>query len=144
MLLLYQLFFKHTLSHSRIIIIIHGECSYDLLVVAKVLMSTPRLFQSIRGNLIQGYANKCALQHLTRNGMLSMDWFRFQLDQKGSTSMPTPTLDDKYPATIFYGNSEGGILGAGYTAAVSGTTGLIDRGVLGVPGTPSALIMSDR
>jgi hypothetical protein len=58
--------------------------------------------------------------------------------------MPTPTLDDKYPATIFYGNSEGGILGAGYTAAVSGTTGLIDRGVLGVPGTPSALIMSDR
>jgi hypothetical protein len=118
-----------------------GMSSYDLLVVAKVLMSTPRLFQSIRDNLIQGYANKYALQHFTRNGMLSMDWFSFQLDQKGSRFMPTPTLDEKPPVTIFYGNSQGGILGAGYTA-LSGTTGLIDRGVLGVPGTPFALIMS--
>jgi hypothetical protein len=55
--------------------------------------------------------------------------------------MPTPTLDEKPPVNIFYGNSQGGILGAGYTA-LSGTTGLIDRGVLGVPGTPSVVIMS--
>jgi hypothetical protein len=118
-----------------------GMSAFDLLVVAKVLLSTPRLFQGVRDNLIQGYANKYALQHFTRNGMLSMDWFSFQSDQEGSRAMPTPTLDEKPPVTIFYGNSQGGILGAGYTA-LSGTTGLIDRGVLGVPGTPFALIMS--
>lgn len=111
-----------------------GMSSYDLLLVAKVLLSTPRLFQAVRDNLIQGYASKYCLQHFTRNEMLSMDWFTFE-------SSRVPRLDDKPPISVFYGNSQGGILGAGYTA-LSGTTGLIDRSVLGVPGSPFALIMT--
>ena len=116
-----------------------GMSSYDLLLVARVLLSTPRLFQAVRDNLIQGYANKYALQHFAQNEMLAMDWFRFQSDQ-GAESF-APTLDDKGPVSIFYGISQGGILGAGYLA-LSGATGLIERGILGVPGAPFALIMT--
>jgi hypothetical protein len=114
---------------------------YDLLVVVKVLMSHPSLFESVRDNLIQGYANKYALQHFSRNGMLAMPWFDFAEATDGSPATSIPTYDGKEPASIFYGISQGGILGAGYVA-LSGSTGLIDRAVLGVAGTPFALIMS--
>ena len=42
---------------------------------------------------------------------------------------------------MFYGISQGGILGAGYVA-LSGPTKLISRAALGVPGTPFSLILS--
>lgn len=122
-----------------------GMSSYDLLMVVKVLISSPRLFQAVRDNLIQGYACKYALQHFSRHALLSMNWLTFaQLDPKNTTVVlqkSVPTLDNKLPAQIFYGISQGGILGAGYTA-LSGVTNLIDRGVLGSPGTPFALIMT--
>jgi hypothetical protein len=107
--------------------------------VIKTLMSTPSLFQAIRDNLIQGFANKYSMQHFARNEMLSMDWFTFSGEQQEAA--PVPTLNGEEPAFVFYGISQGGILGAGY-AALSGVTGLIDRAILGVPGTPFALILS--
>jgi hypothetical protein len=121
-----------------------GMSSYDLLMVVKVLISMPRLFQAVRDNLIQGYACKYALQHFSRHALLSVDWLTFQHPgNRTSLAAPksVPTLDNKLPAHVFYGISQGGILGAGYTA-LSGVTGLIDRGVLGSPGTPFALIMT--
>lgn len=124
-----------------------GMSSYDLLMVAKVLISTPRLFQAVRDNLIQGYACKYALQHFSRHALLSMDWLTFERsDSMMNNSIvaqrkSVPTLNNKLPAYVFYGVSQGGILGAGYTA-LSGVTGLIDRGILGSPGTPFALIMT--
>ena len=45
------------------------------------------------------------------------------------------------PPLVFYGISQGGILGAGY-AALAGVTHWMDRAVLGSPGTPFALILS--
>jgi hypothetical protein len=102
--------------------------------VIKTLIGTPRLFQAIRDNLIQGYANKLAMQHFSQHGMLEMEWLKF--DNK-----ELPTYESKPPSNVFYGISQGGILGAGYMA-LSGPTGLIDRGVLGVPGTPFALVMT--
>ena len=111
-----------------------GMSAYDLPVVIKTLIGTPRMFQAIRDNLIQGYANKYALQYFSQNGMLQMDWLKFE----GSY---LPTFQTRPPVPVFYGISQGGILGAGYTA-LSGPTHLIKRVILGVPGTPFALVMT--
>ena len=111
-----------------------GMSSYDLPVVVKTLMSKPSLFQAVRDNLIQGYANKLALQHFSRHAMLTMDWMTFDKN-------PIQLYSDQQPVSIFYGISQGGILGAGYTTLLEPTK-LIDRAVLGVPGTPFALVMS--
>lgn len=122
-----------------------GMSRFDLLVVVKVLICAPMLFQSVRDNLIQGYVNKLALQHFSRHSMLAMDWFLFDSKEKrsNSTSAPgtVPTLNNASPAFVFYGISQGGILGAGYTA-LSGPTKLLDRSILGSPGTPFAMIMT--
>jgi hypothetical protein len=74
------------------------------------------------------------MQHFSQHGMLEMEWLKFD-----NTNLPT--YGSKPPSNVFYGISQGGILGAGYTA-LSGPTGLIDRGVLGVPGTPFALVLT--
>jgi len=111
-----------------------GMSSYDLPVVIKTLIGTPRLFQAVRDNLIQGYANKFALQHFSQNGMLEMRWLEFE----GSR---LPSFESRPPVSVFYGISQGGILGAGYTS-LSGATGLIHRGILGSPGSPFALVLS--
>jgi len=116
-----------------------GMSAFDLFIVIKTLMSTPRLFQAIRDNLIQGYANKIALQHFAHNELLSLDWLQF--GSLFSKKRAIPTVDSKKPASVFYGISQGGILGAGYTALM-GSTNLIDRAVLGVPGTPFAFILT--
>ena len=59
----------------------------------------PNLFQAVRDNLIQGYANKIAFQHFARNGMLD-DWLRFD-------GILLPTWKKKQPASVFYGISQG-------------------------------------
>jgi hypothetical protein len=105
-----------------------GMSTFDLLMVAKVLISTPRQFQAVRDNLIQGYACKYALQHFSRHAMLSMDWFRFDDSSGRDLSRSLKVLADAKLSYVFYGISQGGILGAGYTA-LSGVTGLIDRAV---------------
>lgn len=109
-----------------------GMSLFDFPVVVKTLIGNPTHFQSIRDNLIQGYAEKLALQHFARHGML--EWL--SIDGK-----KLPTVDDKQPASVFYGISQGGILGGGYLA-LSGKTALIDRGILGSPGTPFASILT--
>lgn len=116
-----------------------GMSSYDLLVVVKALMSKPSLFQAVRDNLIQGYANKLALQHFAKHDMLTMDWMSFRVGPFRKNAIPL--YNGQQPVSIFYGISQGGILGAGYTT-LAGPTKLIDRAILGVPGTPFALIMS--
>lgn len=117
-----------------------GMSSFDLLVVVETLMSKPRQFRFVRDNLVQGYANKLALQHFSRNGMLELPWLQFHTAASHQLHS-VPFFQGQSPSFTFYGISQGGILGAGY-ASLSGPTGLIDRAVLGSPGTPFALIMS--
>lgn len=117
-----------------------GMSTYDKPFVMKMLLSSPGLFQAMRDNVIQGYANKLALQHFAQNGLLSTGWFDFESPETGQIGR-VPTLNDEPPVPAFYGNSQGGILGAGYTALM-GKTGLLKRSVLIVPGTPFAMIMS--
>jgi len=117
-----------------------GMSRYDLPIVIKSLMSYPGSLVTVRDNIIQGYANKFVLQYFCRSdAMLQMDWMQFKHQEKDSTALKIPT--GKKPSLIFYGISQGGILGAGYVA-LSGPTKLIDRAILGVPGTPFALILS--
>ena len=117
-----------------------GMSIFDLPMVVKVLLSKPHLFQAVRDNLIQAYANKFALQHFSQNSLLSMEWLSFRLEAD-STTNPIPTFQGRPPVFVFYGISLGGILGAGYMA-LSGPTGLIARGILNGGGTPFALIMT--
>lgn len=114
-----------------------GMSAFDLFTMAKTLLSTPELFQSIRDNLIQGYAAKYALQEFSRACLWSMEWFSFGREVVKEDIMALTETT----AYVFYGISQGGILGAGYST-LSGPTGLIDRGILSVPGTPFALILS--
>ena len=71
-----------------------GMSRFDLPVVIKTLIGNPNLFQSIRDNLIQGYANKLVLQHFARYAML--DWLKID-------GASIPTLNDERPASVFYG-----------------------------------------
>ena len=136
-----------------------GMSSSDLFVVAKVLISKPGMFRVIRDNLLQGFANKLTLQYFVKHGgLLEMPCFRFNdqdIDAMGSNdktssidhsvgSNAIPLSDDttnSAPTAFFYGVSQGGILGAGYTT-LAGPTGLIDRVILGVPGASWTFIMS--
>jgi hypothetical protein len=118
-----------------------GMSTYDLLLVVKILISKPHQFESVRDNLIQGYGCKYALQHFARHSLLSVDWFKFPTSENSKLQNATPTYNNDIPASVFYGVSQGGILGAGYTA-LSGITGLIDRSIIGSGGTPFALILT--
>lgn len=109
-----------------------GMSVFDLPIVIKTLIGNPNSFRSVRDNLIQGLANKFAFQHFCQHGLLT--WLRVE----GSL---LPTLDHGRPASLFYGISQGGILGGGYMA-LAGVTKLVDRGILGVPGTPFALVLT--
>uniref|UniRef100_A0A7S3LA23 Uncharacterized protein n=1 Tax=Amphora coffeiformis TaxID=265554 RepID=A0A7S3LA23_9STRA len=113
-----------------------GMSASDLLIVAKTLLAQPSLFEAVRDNLIQGYGAKFALQHFTQHGLFATEWFRFEDNPNTSSSLP----DGGQVTRVYYGNSQGGILGAGYSALAGPT--LLDRAVLGVPGTPFALVMS--
>lgn len=120
-----------------------GMSTYDLLLVVRILISKPHQFESVRDNLIQGYGCKYALQHFARHSLLSMDWFMFPTVESSldKQSVYVKTYKNDTPSHVFYGISQGGILGAGYTA-LSGTTRLIDRSIIGSGGTPFALIMT--
>jgi hypothetical protein len=111
-----------------------GMTRTDLPVIIRTLIGNPSLFQAVRDNLIQGYADKLAFQHFIKHGGF-LDWL-----EAGKHGV-IHTWESKPPASVFYGISQGGILGAGYMS-LSAKTNLIDRGSLGVPGTPFALILT--
>jgi len=110
-----------------------GMSMFDLPIIARVLLADPSLFQATLDNLIQGYASMLCMLHYTQTSMLTElpSFLHFN-------GQPVP-VDPDFEVT-FYGISQGGILGGGYNALM-GSTNLLKRSVLGVPGTPFALIM---
>jgi len=109
-----------------------GMSLFDLPVVIKTLIGSPSLFEATRDNLIQGFSDKLVLRHFSRHGLLHL------LRTAGT---PLPVDDGRPPPSVFYGISQGGILGAGYLA-LAGPRGLVDRGILGSMGTPFALVLT--
>lgn len=117
-----------------------GMSSFDLPVILKGMLASPNLIQATRDNLIQGYACKLVMQHFAKNGLLEQEWLGFS--KRGSSEISTIPIynNSTTPLSIYYGNSQGGIFGAAYTALL-GKTGLIDRAILGTPGTPFSLVL---
>ena len=78
-----------------------GMSSFDFPVVIKTLLGIPNTFESVRDNLLQGYADKLMMQRFSRDGIV--DW----LEEIGGTKV-VPTADgDGRPASVFYGISQG-------------------------------------
>jgi cephalosporin-C deacetylase-like acetyl esterase len=115
-----------------------GMSRYDLLHTVKLLISSPELFEAMRDNMFQGFANKFALQHFAKGALFAEDWLTFTLPSS-DTKLTVPAVP--HPSFVFYGISQGGILGAGYTA-LSGKVGLIDRSIIVSAGTPFASVMT--
>eukprot|EP00980_Cylindrotheca_fusiformis_P008960 scaffold1912_cov135-Cylindrotheca_fusiformis.AAC.7 len=114
-----------------------GMSSFDIPVMMKALLADPALIEATRDNMMQGYICRLAMQHFARNGLLTRSWLSFTHD---GTVHNIPTHRTKHPTSVFYGNSQGGILGAAYTALL-GPTGLIERGILGTPAVSLSLVM---
>jgi len=113
-----------------------GMSMFDLPIIMKVLLADPSLFRATLDNLVQGFVAKMTMLHYVQNGMLEAEWMAFEGAEGGMMRVPvTENLEIN-----FYGISQGGILGAGYNAMM-GVTGMLQRSILGVPGTPFALIM---
>lgn len=118
-----------------------GMSRYDLLNIIKVLISQPSQFRAMRDNIIQGYANKFALQHFVESDLVSSEWLSFSDGSRSNQPKAVPIHLGEKVAQVFYGISQGGILGAGYTA-MSGKGGLLDRSILTSAGTPFSFIMT--
>ena len=110
-----------------------GMSVFDLPVVAKALASNPNLMRAVGDNIIQGYANKAAIQHFCRHKLMEL------LDI--TLGEYVVRLHNDEINHVFYGISQGGILGGGYSALL-GASDLLDGSVLVSPGSPFALLMS--
>lgn len=134
-----------------------GMSIFDLPLVVKTMLSRPGMFSASRDNIIQGFANKIALTHYSQNGLLGEEFLRFgndNDDRADDKSIPIMEQEQggKGVVAAFYGASQGGILGAGYTALAGersidpsvapGKLGMLDRSVLNVPGTPFSLVLT--
>mmetsp|Transcript_23425 Transcript_23425/g.36082 ORF Transcript_23425/g.36082 Transcript_23425/m.36082 type:complete len:1023 (+) Transcript_23425:161-3229(+) len=137
-------FFLHKIANDNGYVIVgadwRGMTRYDLPVIIKCLMSRPSDFHAVRDNLIQGFVNKLCVQYFVKNKLIKMDWFKFNVSNVENCGESNCTVSEARPEYVFYGNSQGGILGAGYNAFV-GDANLISRTILGVPGTPLALVI---
>lgn len=111
-----------------------GMAQFDVLAMARVLLGDPTAFVGLPESSLQGFVDKAATLRVLVDRMipdepaLRVDNVRL-LDQPG---IPTSNT-----TLAFYGISQGGILGGAYVAFSRD----IARGVLGVPGTPYALLL---
>ena len=111
-----------------------GMSRLDLPLVLRTFVSEPHLFSSLRDNIIQGYGARVAIQHFCRQALLDMDFMSFRRPRNLHRDNSTR------PRYLFYGISQGGVLGGAY-AALAGARNLLDGTILGNPGTPFSLLM---
>jgi len=105
----------------------YGMAKFDIPLLAKILMSNPTDFAVLTENSIQGFVNNAV--------SLRVLITRFVNDSSvkvGEISVIDPNQ------VYYYGNSQGAILGGGYVALSTD----FHRAVMGVPGTPYALLLS--
>jgi hypothetical protein len=108
-----------------------GMSYLDIPIVFKAFVSQPDLMMSIRDNIIQGYANRAALQEFASVGLV-------ELSGQGINMKPPP---DGQLRKIFYGISQGGILGSAFSALLA-PYNLLDGSIIVSAGTPFSLLMS--
>lgn len=113
----------------------NGLSRYDLIHVAKILLSDPSGFVSVAESLMQGMINQVVLSEW----MTSMVHDNFtSLLMHSEVSLPFKSVSFRVKDPLFYGNSQGSVLGGAFVSLHHD----IDRAVLGVPGAPFALLLS--
>jgi hypothetical protein len=127
------------LSHENGYIMIasnwRGMSMFDLPVVVKAFAASPNILASIKDNIIQGYAFKAAIAHFCRNGLIDMDFMKLD-------NIPIKVQEeDKPPRYVFYGKSQGGILGSAYSTLM-GPSKLLDGAALVSPAFPFSMLLS--
>ena len=126
------------LSHEQGYIMIasdwKGMTVFDVPMIAKALASDPSLIFNIRDSIIQGFAFKAGIAHFCRSSLLNMDFMKFR---KG----PINYSSDNSIRMLFYGISQGGILGSAYSTFM-GRSKVLDGAALVSGGTPFSTIMS--
>ena len=111
-----------------------GMSIFDIPFAVKLLVGDPKVLVSVQHNIMQGFAFKAGITHFCRNGLLNMDFMKFD-------EIPIKQSKENPPRMIFYGISQGGILGSGYSTLL-GPTKLLDGAALVSAGTPFSTIMS--
>ena len=106
----------------------YGMSRFDLLTVGRLLMSELQEFASVPESTQQGFLVRSAIVRTFRESMYADE----VMNNFDGTSVVPAGLD-----VTFYGNSQGGILGGGFLAS----SPVIERGVLGVPGTPFGMLV---
>lgn len=109
-----------------------GMSIFDIPVIVKAFAGDPNIVNNIRDNIIQGYGFKAGVQHFCKYELLNMDFMKFNRDS---------IIDTQPHRMIFYGISQGGILGSAYSTLM-GKSKLLDGAAIVSAGTPFAAIMS--
>lgn len=111
-----------------------GMSQTDIPFIIKALMADLNLIRGVCDNIMQGYANKAVIQHFVKNGLHKMSFMNFS-EKRVNFSL------SKRPRYLFYGVSQGGILGAAYTALI-GPTSLVDGSILVSTATPFSVLIT--
>ena len=113
-----------------------GMSFLDFPVVVRTFIANPNEVTSIVGNVMQGYANKAAVQDFANNALLNMEFMMFN-------DSPVHVDEEELVRHVFYGVSLGGIFGSAYTSLLSRTKpNLLDGSILTSAGNPFSLLMS--
>mmetsp|Transcript_14345 Transcript_14345/g.26920 ORF Transcript_14345/g.26920 Transcript_14345/m.26920 type:complete len:685 (+) Transcript_14345:877-2931(+) len=131
-------FFIHRFAHEDGYIVFasnwRGMSFLDLAVIQKAFISNPNHLDSVIANIIQGFADKAVVQHFVSTALLSMNFVQF-----GSQSF----VKEEPVRRIFYGISQGGILGSAYSTLLSNLSPeLLDAAIITSAGSPFSLLMS--
>lgn len=105
----------------------HGMSEEDVPAITVALVNDVTDFAIIPERSHQGYLEAMLAMQLTLGALASDEALTYE-----GVSVVDPTK------TAYYGNSQGGIMGGAYLAM----SPHIDRGVLGVPGMPYALLLT--
>ncbi len=129
--------FLHRLAEAQGYILFasnwRGMSHLDLGLLLRSFVAEPNVLQSIQANIMQGYGSKAAIQHFARTSLLTRDFMRTNFELSG--------LDQSHVRYVFYGISQGGILGSAYTTLMS-RSGFLDGSIISSSGTPLSLLMS--
>lgn len=126
------------MSHDQGYILVasnwRGMSIFDIPVIVKAFAADPNIIMNIRDGIIQGYAFKAGITHFCKHSLLEMDFMKFH-------NNPIKLRSGEKPRIIFYGISQGGILGSAYSTLMSQST-LLDGAAIVSAGTPFAAIMT--
>ena len=106
---------------------------FDIPEIVKAFASDTNLLTSYRDNIIQGFGFKAGIAHFCKYGLLNMDFMKL-----GNKIIRG---HDNHPRMIYYGVSQGGILGSSYSTLL-GPSKLLDGAILVSPASPFSLLMS--